>query len=108
MNIRLIIIPFFLLLGCFQQVQAKSSDPVSLFKATDNRAMVHQTQYAYYPESGELRIRLVLANREVKSGRFSNPDVIDHLLAMLSTQDRQLLCVYDKNTILSIAVNREL
>ena len=75
--------------------------PVELLEAGANRAPVRNTTYAYYPETSELRVQLVLENRQVKSGRFVDPDVITHLLAILS-RGSNLVCVFDGNAIVAV------
>jgi hypothetical protein len=75
---------------------------VELFEATDSRGRVVQAAYAYYPDKAELRVRLTLDNRMVKSGLYRNAEVIRHLLALLSGNDHELFCTYKGNAILAV------
>lgn len=93
-----------LLGGMADHAQAARTDAVDLFEVNDNRSPVQRANYAYYPAEAEFRVRLVLANGQVKSGRFVDPKVIDHLLMMLSADvaGERLICVYDGNNILAL------
>jgi hypothetical protein len=77
-------------------------EPVELFEATDSRGKVIRAAYAYYPDKIELRVRLTLDNRMVKSGLFRNEAVIEHLIVLLSKKDPDLFCTYKGNAILAI------
>jgi len=83
-------------------VSGKESVAVELFEATDSRGRVVQAAYAYYPDKAELRVRLTLENRMVKSGLYRNAEVIRHLLALLSGNDHELFCTYKGNAILAV------
>ena len=93
-----------LLGGVADYASAARTDAVDLFEVDDNRSPVQRANYAYYPADAEFRIRLVLANGQVKSGRFDDARVIDHLLTMLSADvtGERLICVYDGNNILAL------
>jgi len=75
---------------------------VELFEPTDSRGRVVQAAYAYYPDKAELRVRLTLDNRMVKSGLYRKAEVIRHLLALLSGNDHELFCTYKGNAILAV------
>jgi hypothetical protein len=77
-------------------------ESVELFEPTDSRGRVVQAAYAYYPDKAELRVRLTLDNRMVKSGLYRNAEVIRHLLALLSGNDHELFCTYKGNAILAV------
>jgi hypothetical protein len=77
-------------------------ESVELFEATDSRGRVVQAAYAYYPDKAELRVRLTLDNRMVKSGLYRKAEVIRHLLALLSGNDHELFCTYKGNAILAV------
>ena len=78
------------------------AEPVQLFEPTDSRSRVLLAAYAYYPDNTELRVRLTLENRQVKSGLYRNADVIRHLLALLSGNEHELFCTYKGNSILAV------
>jgi hypothetical protein len=98
-----------LLAGSAGSVSAARTDAVDLFDVGDNRALVQRANYAYYPANAEFRIRLTLANGQVKSGRFVEAEVIDHLLMILSADiaGERLICVYDGNNILALLAETE-
>lgn len=98
-----------LLAGTVTPASAARTDAVDLFEVGDNRSPVQRANYAYYPADAEFRIRLVLANGQVKSGRFDDARVIDHLLMMLSADiaGERLICVYDGNNILALLAETE-
>ena len=77
-------------------------ESVELFEETDSRGRVVQAAYAYYPDKAELRVRLTLDNRMVKSGLYRKAEVIRHLLALLSGNDHELFCTYKGNAILAV------
>jgi hypothetical protein len=83
-------------------VGVAGNESVELFEATDSRGRVVKAAYAYYPDKAELRVRLTLDNRMVKSGLYRNAEVIRHLLALLSGNDHELFCTYKGNTILAV------
>ena len=90
------------LIVVFSVSSVAGQDPVDLFEATDSRGKVIRAAYAYYPEKVELRVRLTLDNRMVKSGLYQNETVIEHLIFLLSDRDRELYCTYKGNAILAI------
>ena len=75
---------------------------IQLFDATDSRGRVVEAAYAYYPTEPELRVRLTLDNRMVKSGLYRNTEVIRNLLTLLSGNDHKLYCTYKGNAIMSV------
>ena len=93
-----------LLLFLFAMItsSALSKEPIDLFEPTDSRSLVIRTAYAYYPDNAELRVRLTLENRTVKSGSYKNTEVVRHLLSILNGNDHNLFCTYKDNVILSV------
>ena len=90
---------------------ALSSEPVQLFEPTDNRSRVIRAAYAYYPENNELRVRLTLANQQVKSGSYRNAEIIRHFIFLLSERTdttHKLFCAYKGNAILAIYKDHKL
>jgi hypothetical protein len=83
-------------------VNALGAESVRLFEVNDSRSKVTEAAYAYYPAKAELRVRLTLANHQVKSGRYRDTEVVKHLLAVLPDDDRELFCTYNGNAILSV------
>ena len=83
-------------------VNVVEAESVRLFEVNDSRSKVVEAAYAYYPDKAELRVRLTLANRQVKSGRYRDTEVVRHMLALLPDSDRELFCTFKGNTILSV------
>ncbi len=100
---RKVAISIVLVVLALHSIVVRAADPIRFYGATDNRARVAQSSYAYYPQAAELRVRLTLVNRQVKSGRYRDPVVVGHLLTLLSnSRPGELFCVYDGNDILTI------
>jgi hypothetical protein len=83
-------------------VGVSGKESVELFEETDSRGRVVQAAYADYPDKAELRVRLTLDNRMVKSGLYRSAEVIRNLLALLSRKDHELFCTYKGNVILAV------
>jgi len=81
---------------------SQGADSIRLFGENQNRSKVVQSAFSYYPENAELRVQLVLENRQVKTGIYRDEKVISHLLTILSKETNELYCSYDGNRLLAI------